>query len=142
MFFWITKVYWTRYRYFCLNHPHKPFNKVGDILETAGLVSITIYSYVLVTKCLYNKVRNNSTIILSHSRTICVKYANNFHLRAILTMVVHTECFAYSFTFIVTRTNAYRIDIPPVCFGLWVNQRITIYFACGCLKYDTIIFTS
>ena len=47
-------------------------------------------------------------------------------------MVVHEKCLGYAFSFVIAGTDSDRVDVSPIGFRLWVNERITIDFARAC----------
>jgi hypothetical protein len=46
---------------------------------------------------------------------------------------------ASPYGFVVNRTRAYWVDIPPVVFLLWMLNRVSITLRCGCVQMASVI---
>src|SRR5690606_6751588 len=101
------------------------------ILETARLRSISIDSNISTLESLYDKIRDNASVLRVHSWAICVEDSYDLNIDLMLTMIIHEKCFCTPFAFIITRANTDRVDITPIILFLWVYGRIAIYFTCG-----------
>lgn len=118
-----------------MHHTHHPLYQVVNILEAACLHSIAVYRYIFAPQCLHNKVRYHATVLRVHVGTVGIEYAYNLDAYIILPVIVHKKRFGATLPLIITRADAYGIDIAPVRLYLRMYKGVAIHLARRCLQY-------
>src|SRR5262249_38733109 len=101
-------------------------NLVAHVAEAASLASIAIYCQVLTEQSLLHKVGHNATVVYLHARTVRVEDAHDPSVQIVIPAVGHRYSFCKTFCFVVDRTRADRIHMPPVRFALRMFQGISV----------------
>src|SRR6185369_896738 len=117
------------------HHPDHAFHQVVHITEGAGLGTVTVYCDVLVSQGLQDEVGDHPAVVLGHSGTIGVKDTNDADVHLVLAVIVHHQCFRYSFALVIAAADADRVDVAPVILGLGVYLGIAIDLRGGGLEY-------
>src|SRR5690606_5446464 len=110
-------------------------DQILDIAERARLGAVAVKRYRLPLQRLYDKVRNHPPIIGMHAGTVGVEYASNANVDAKLAMIVKEQSFGAALALVITGSRTDRIDAATIAFYLRVDSRITVDFACRCLKH-------
>jgi len=109
-------------------------NKIIHVAKASGLPTIAIDGDVLSSKGLNDKVTHHATIVRMHARAVGIKNSDDLYLQLMLPPVIKKEGLSTSFSLVVTRTNANRVDLAPVTLGLGMNLRVPVDLARRGLK--------
>mmetsp|Transcript_14834 Transcript_14834/g.28216 ORF Transcript_14834/g.28216 Transcript_14834/m.28216 type:complete len:312 (+) Transcript_14834:442-1377(+) len=115
-----------------VHEANKSINLIVYITEATSLVALPVDGDRLVTKGLDNEVANNTTVVLKHTRTICIKDTCDADLKVVLAMILHAKSFRDTFAFIVAGADTDWVNISPVLLHLRVHLGISVDFGSGC----------
>ena len=73
------------------HHPYHTLHEVIDILETAGLLSVTIDGDVLSLQRTHHEVRHHSAVVGLHLGAVGVEDAYELDAHTVQTVVVHGQ---------------------------------------------------
>ena len=94
--------------------PMGSFNGSLSSVPATQLGAIAINCDVVPLKGLHNKVAYNSPIISIHPWSVRVENSQHPDFQVVLSVIVKEKCFGTTLAFVVTRTNSYRVHIPPI----------------------------
>src|SRR5215469_7215202 len=126
MFFGVTEV---EYLTFCLGHkhrPHQPVDKIIYIADATGLPTVAMHRHRLLGESLHNEVGNHAPVIELAIWTVGIEDPDNPGIEIILAVKLCGNSFSQPLTLVITGTWSGRIDIAPVLFCLWVDQRVAV----------------
>jgi hypothetical protein len=110
------------------------FDEVVDVAKRASLRAVSVDGDGMAKEGLDDEVRDNPPVIRMHTGAIGVENATDSYLDAMGSVVVEKKGLSAPLSLIIAGTEADRIDVTPVGFGLRMKMGIAIYLACGGLK--------
>lgn len=109
-----------------VHEANENLNEVIDVAEGSGLVALAVDGDRLILQGLDDEIGDNPTIVWVHARAVGVEDPGDFYAQAMLPVVVEKKRLGAALPFIVTGTDACRIDIAPIAFRLRVDLRVAV----------------
>src|SRR6478735_3641958 len=103
-------------------------NQVVDITETPGLLALAEDAQRFPLQRLYYEIGDHSTVICPHTRTEGIEDANNPRIESMIPVIRHGHGLGKPFRLVVDAAWTDWIDVAPIRFRLWVDQRVAIDF--------------
>ncbi len=108
--------------------------QIVHILKTARLRAVPVNRNILAFQCLHDEIGHDPAVVHEHARSIRIENTDDFDAYPVLPMIIHKQRLRTTLAFVVTGTDADRIDIAPIALHLRMHGRITIHLARGCLQ--------
>ena len=83
---------------------------------------------------LHDEVRHHAPVVRMHARTVGVEDARYLDAQLVLAPVVEKQRLGAALAFIIAGTDANRVDVAPILFGLRMHAGIAIDLGRGRLK--------
>src|SRR6202044_560839 len=101
-----------------LHHPNKRLDEIVDITKRARLRPFPVDGDVVTLQSLHNKIRHYATVIRVHMWTISIEDPYDFDRHIVLPPIVEEYGLRASFSLVVARPPADRVDLAPVFLRL------------------------
>lgn len=140
MFFRIAEIDWSGEAVQGGHYTFHALNQVVHVLETPGLHAVAVDGEVFALQGLQDEVGNHTSVVTGHARPVGVENADDFHRYAISPVIVHAKAFGTALAHVIAGTDAVRVDVPPITFGLWVDFRVAVDFTGRGLEEPAMVF--
>ena len=120
---------------FGIHETQEAFDQIVDVAERSCLLAFAKNRDRIALQGLHDKVRYDPAIVGMHTRAVGVENTCDFDVQTMLAVIIEKQCFGAAFAFVVAGTNADRIHVAPIGFGLRMHGRVAVNFAGGCLEY-------
>ena len=118
--------------------PVDAVDEVGYVAETSGLITFPEDGQRLSSQDLTHEGRQDSAVVQTHPRPVCVEDADDMGFDSVVPVVGHRDGFGKAFGLVVAASGTDRVDVAPVILALGVNLGVAVDLGGACQKESRV----